>query len=93
MIHFSLFTKSLSGQKVLQTLKERFVEHFEDSFDGFVPTALDIEGLLDDCRDIYLSAPVNYLVIPNESGTEFNCYLIDHGEGRIANMEETILAA
>jgi hypothetical protein len=93
MINFSLYTKSLSGQKTLQTLKERFLEHFEDSFEGMIPTGLDIEGLLDDCRDIYLNSPVNFLVIPSESGLDYNCYLIDHGVGRIHNMEKIILAA
>jgi hypothetical protein len=93
MINFSIFTKSESGRMALETLKERFFEHFNESFEGMIPNALDIEGLLDDCKDIYLNSPVNYLVMENKDSSGFNCYLIDHGVGKIKNMEETILAA
>tara|TARA_B100000809_G_scaffold261126_2_gene309414 strand:- start:347 stop:628 length:282 start_codon:yes stop_codon:yes gene_type:complete len=93
MINFSLFTKSASGKVVLKTLESRFLEHFDASFEGFSPNQFDIEGLLDDCKDIYLTSPVNYIVQPVDNGTRFNCFLIDHGVGRIENMEEIILAA
>ena len=93
MINFGLFTNSAQIKDDLEVLKLRCAEHYEESFSGMVPNALDIEGLLDDCRDIYLDIPVKFLVLPGWVEGTYDCFLMDDGVGKIENMEEIILTA